>query len=79
MFDNVLGVRSQGIDRADKDTILSLLSISFVPGDEGAGVLELVLAGDGLVALQVEALEGVLTDVSRPYRANSGKAPGHGG
>lgn len=77
VFDNVLGVRSQGIDRADKETILSLLSVSFVPGAEGAGVVELVLAGDGAVALQVEVLEAVLTDVSRPYRANSGQAPGH--
>lgn len=78
VFDHVLGVRSQGIDRADRDTILSLLSVTFVPGDEGAGVVELVLAGDGTVALQVEALEAVLTDVSRPYRAHSGHAPDHG-
>jgi len=27
--------------------------------------------------LQVEALEATLTDVSRPYRANSGQAPKH--
>ena len=78
VFDNVLGVRSQGIDRADKDTILSLLSLTFTPGSEGAGVVDLTLAGDGTVALQVEALEATLTDVSRPYRANSGHAPQHG-
>ncbi len=77
VFDCVLGVRSQGIDRADKDTILSLLSVTFAADDTGGGVVELVLAGDGLVALQVEALEVTLTDVSRPYRANSGKAPAH--
>ena len=77
VFDNVLGVRSQGINRADKDTILSLLSVSFVPGADGAGVVELVLAGDGAIALQVEALEAVLTDVSRPYAAPSGKVPKH--
>ena len=77
VFDTVLGVRSQGIDRADKDTILSLLSVTFSADETGGGVVELVLAGDGLVALQVEALEVTLTDVSRPYRANSGKAPAH--
>lgn len=77
VFDTVLGVRTQGIDRADKDTILSLLSVAFVPGEQGAGVVELVLAGDGMIALQVEALEVTLTDVSRPYRANSGKMPTH--
>lgn len=78
VFDDVLGVRSQGIDRGDTDTILSLLSISFSPAEEGSGVVELVLAGDGTVALQVEALEVTLTDVSRPYRANSGHVPDHG-
>lgn len=77
VFDDVLGVRSQGIDRSDKDTILSLLGITFTPGPEGSGVVELVLAGDGTVALQVEALEVTLTDVSRPYRANSGHVPQH--
>ena len=78
VFENVLGVRTQGIDREDRDTILSVLSATFVRGKDGAGVVELVLAGDGAVALQVEALEAVLTDVSRPYRANSGRAPDHG-
>lgn len=76
-FDHVLSVRSQGIDRRDKDTILSLLSVAFHPGAEGAGRVELILAGDGAVELQVDALEVVLGDVSRPYRAPSGKAPGH--
>ena len=76
-FDNVLAVRSQGIDRGDADTILSLLSVTFHPEGEGAGRVELVLAGDGAVELQVEALDAVLVDVSRPYRANSGKVPQH--
>lgn len=78
VFDNVLAVRSQGIDRSDADTILSLLSVTFTPGAEGAGRIELVLAGDGAVALEVEALEVTLTDVSRPYIAPSGKVPHHG-
>ncbi|MBI1172487.1 DUF2948 family protein [bacterium] len=77
VFEDVLGVRTNGIDRADKAVILSLLSMRFQPGAEGAGVVELVLAGDGAIALQVEAVEAVLTDVSRPYLAPSGKVPGH--
>lgn len=77
-FENVLAVRSQGIDRGDRDTILSLLSLTFHPEAEGAGRIELVLAGDGAVELQVEAMEAVLQDVSRPYAAPSGKVPGHG-
>lgn len=78
VFDTVLGVRIHGIDRGDKDTVLSLLGVTFTPGEEGSGVVDLVLAGDGAVALHVEALEVTLTDVSRPYRANSGHVPQHG-
>jgi hypothetical protein len=37
----------------------------------------LTLAGDGALALEVEALEVTLKDVTRPYAAPSGHAPGH--
>jgi hypothetical protein len=74
---DVLAVRTNGIDRGDKDTVLSLLTLAFVPGAEGAGEVVLTLAGDGALALQVEALDITLTDVTRPYRAPSGKAPQH--
>jgi hypothetical protein len=76
VFETVLAVRSQNIDRGDKDAVLSLLSMRFAPDDQG-GIVEIVLAGGGTVALQIEALEVTLTDVSRPYRANSGHAPAH--
>ncbi|NSY40766.1 DUF2948 family protein [Leisingera sp. ANG59] len=78
VIDNVLGVSSQGVDRKDKDLILSLLSVTFEPGDDGAGHVLLTLAGDGAVRLSVEALEVSLRDVTRPYRAPSGQAPDHG-
>lgn len=75
--DNVMKVASQGIDRSDPDTILSLLSIEFEPGADGAGQVLLILAGDGALRLDVETLEATLKDVTRPYRAPSGKVPGH--
>jgi hypothetical protein len=77
VIDNVLRVASQGIDRNDRDTVLSLLSITFEPGEEGSGHLVLTLAGDGAIRLEIEALEVTLKDVTRPYRAPSGKAPNH--
>jgi hypothetical protein len=77
VVDDVQGVATQGIDRGDRDTILSLLSIAFEPGTDGAGRLVLVLAGDGAIALDVECLDVTLRDVTRPYRAPSGKAPRH--
>ena len=76
VFETVLGVRSQNIDRGVKDAVLSLLSIGFAPRDQG-GVVDIILSGGGAISLQVEALEATLTDVSRPYRANSGQAPKH--
>ena len=78
VVDNVLGVASQGVDRSDKDLVLSLLSLSFEPGEDGAGHLVLTLAGDGAIRLSVEAIDVSLRDVTRPYTAPSGKAPDHG-
>ncbi len=78
VVNNVLGVASQGVDRADKDVILSLLSVTFEPGEDGAGQVLLTLAGDGAIRLDAEALEVSLRDVTRPYRAPSGHAPDHG-
>ena len=78
VVDNVLKVASQGIERSDADTILSLLSISFHPGEEGSGHVLLTLAGDGALRLEVEALEVTLKDVTRTYVAPSRKTPDHG-
>ncbi|MFN4159567.1 MAG: DUF2948 family protein [Gemmobacter sp.] len=74
---DVMAVRSQGIDRRDRDTVMSLLSVGWTPGEDGTGEVHLVLAGDGLVTLSVEALDLRLEDVTRPYRAPSGKVPDH--
>ncbi|AKO95406.1 MULTISPECIES: DUF2948 family protein [Marinovum] len=77
VIDNVLKVASQGIDRSDSDLILSLLAVSFTPGEDGTGEVLLTLAGDGAVRLEVEALEVTLKDVTRPYAAPSRKVPKH--
>lgn len=77
--ENVTGVASQGIDRSDGDVILSLLSIAFEGSADAGGELTLVLAGDGAIRLQIEALECRLKDVTRPYQAPSGNTPQHAG
>lgn len=76
-FDTVLSAASQGIDRSDSDLILSLLSITHQPGDNGRDYVHLTLAGDGAIRLEVEAIDVTLKDVTRPYRAPSGKTPDH--
>jgi hypothetical protein len=78
VVEDVLKVQSFGFDRADKDLVLSLLSLDFTAGADGTGRLVLTLAGDGGIALDVEALDLRLDDVTRPYRAPSGKLPTHG-
>jgi hypothetical protein len=79
VVDEAMAVRTQGIDRAERDTVLSLLDIAWEPGEDGTGRVILTLAGDGAIALEVEALDVTLRDVTRPYVAPSGKAPSHPG
>lgn len=77
VIDDVLKVRTQGVDPRDKDLVLSLLSISFTETTEGAGTVMLVLAGDGAVAVDVEVLDLRLDDVTKPYIAPSRQMPQH--
>ena len=79
VVEDVRKVQTMGFDRADKDLVLSLLSMDFADGEDGTGRLTLTLAGDGAIALDVEALDLRLEDVTRPYRAPSGKIPKHDG
>ena len=76
-IEDATAVRSMGIDRNDKEAVLSILSIQWEEKAEGAGRLTLILAGDGAIALEVEALELRLEDVTKPYYANARKAPVH--
>jgi hypothetical protein len=77
VIEDVLAVRSQGVDPRETEMVYSLLSMVFHPGEDGMGRLELTLAGDGAVAVDVEVLEVVLRDVTRPYAAPSKQAPVH--
>ncbi|MCB2135010.1 MAG: DUF2948 family protein [Rhodobacteraceae bacterium] len=70
-------VSSQGIDRNDPDTVLSILALNWQAGADCAGRVELILAGDGAIAAEVECLEITLKDVTRPYAAPSRKMPAH--
>ena len=76
-IEDVVKVQSQGVARGDSGMVMSLLSMTFEPATDGTGRILLTLAGDGVIAIEVEALEVVLRDVTRPYRAPSGKLPGH--
>ena len=77
VIEDVVKVQSRGLPTDAEGVVLSLLSLSWQPLDEISGRITLTLAGDAEIALEVEALEVVLRDVSRPYAAPSGRRPGH--
>ena len=76
IFDSVLFVRASGLDPRDKDTVYSVLQIAFTPGEDGAGTIELALAGDGALAVEVECIDARLIDLTKPWEARAG-APEH--
>jgi hypothetical protein len=53
------------------------LEVAYEGEPDGPGRVVLTLAGDGLICVEVEALEVTLTDVTRPYLAPSRRAPSH--
>jgi len=62
-FDGVLGVKTRAVSKADPDMVMSLLSVSFTPDAEPpGGTISLLFAGDGELALSVEAIDVTLLD-----------------
>lgn len=78
VIESVTRVAAQGVDPADRDAVLSILTLEWHPGADGAGRIEIVLAGDGAIAVDVECIDLSLTDVTRPYAAPSRHVPQHG-
>ena len=74
-FDRVLSAKVQGINPADKETIISLLAMTFEESDAPGGTIELVFAGDGAIRLEVECIECQLSDLTAAWQA--GNTPAH--
>ncbi|MGI9352386.1 MAG: DUF2948 family protein [Rhizobiaceae bacterium] len=70
-FDRVNNVKLQGIDRRDKEMVISLLAILFRSDDGPGGTIELVFAGDGAIRLEVECIEAQLADLQAAWEARS--------
>lgn len=70
-FDRVTGMKSAGFDRGDKDTILSMLAISFTESEAPSGCIEIVFSGGAAIRLDVECIEVRLTDLGAAWRASS--------
>ena len=74
---DALSVAAQGVEPGDGGTVLSLLSLGWEAGEDGTGTLTLVLSGDGAIRVAAECVNLALADVTRPYRAPSGRRPAH--
>ncbi len=77
VIQNATGLASQGIDRKQLDIVLSLMSLEFSGAEDGVGDLILTFSGDGALKVQIDGLDVVLRDVTRPYVAPSKQVPNH--
>ncbi len=75
-INSVLSVRTRAVTKADPDMVLSMLSMAFAPADEPpGGTVSLVFAGDGEIALDVEAVDITLLDSD--YEWSTRNQPDH--
>ena len=75
-FDGVLGVKTRAVNKADPDMVLSILSIGFEQASEPpGGKVSILFAGDGELALDVEALDVTLLDSE--YQWSTRHTPDH--
>lgn len=62
-FDSVLRVRTRRLRRDEADAVADILALRFDADEEPpGGIVRLLLAGDGEIALDVECLDATLTD-----------------
>jgi hypothetical protein len=67
----VLGVRTRRLDRADKDAIVQLLTVTFEEGEAPGGEVLFAFTGDADLAATVECIDAALADVSEPWAVES--------
>jgi len=68
-FEGVLAVKSRRVRPDIPEALASVLSIGFIPDEEPpGGVVRLMLAGGGEIALDVECLDAVLLDLGDSWR-----------
>ena len=70
-FDSVLKVQSLHVRQDDRNAVVELLAINFAPQPEGAGLIDLMLAGGGCIRLTVECIAATLRDMAEPRPAVS--------
>lgn len=65
-------VSARNIIMKDETAIVSLLAMTFIPGDEAPeGTIELSFAGGGAVRVEVECIEVAMADLSEAWPARA--------
>jgi len=67
----VLEVKARRLRRDAPKAILALLTVGFEPGEAPGGVVTFAFAGGGELKAEVECLDAVLADLSRPWPARN--------
>jgi len=70
-FDGVLGVKALHVRQNDPNAVVELLAIGFSPSNDGAGTIDLLLAGGGCIRLTVEAIDATLRDMEEHWPATA--------
>ena len=76
-FDDVRAARTRNLDLENKSAVVDILSLAFDEAEDGAGTVTITLAGGGAIALDVEAVNVTVEDISSPWRTQS--RPDHEG
>lgn len=71
----VLSLQSRRLRRDRRGAVVELLAITFEPGEAPGGVITLSFAGDADLRAEVECIDAVLADLSKPWRTP--RAPTH--
>lgn len=66
----VLSAQGQRLKQNSIEAVVSLLSISFEPGEEPGGALVFTFSGGGALRLEVECVDVLLADLTDPWRAS---------
>jgi len=62
-FERVNAFKHRNVACSDKDAVLNLLAVEFIPTDTPAGFVILTFSGDCALRLDVECLEAELADL----------------
>jgi hypothetical protein len=67
----VLSAQSHRLKQGADEAVVSLLAVSFEPGEAPGGALVFTFSGGGVLRLDVECVDLALADVSEPWRASA--------